>query len=293
MVRPNWSYRFGLTKWGANHSFGFGGEAIVSNPDLIPGGARPSPLRQPPPAMKSTSLSDHISAQLREDILRGRYRSGERLPSERDLAQRFEVHRGAVREALKKLEQLGLADIQAGGARVNPVEEASLDVVKHLLELDDPPDHRVVEQILEAFGGMMSLSLRLCVERANTSQRERALELLEKLAENKISESTEFELFQELGDLVTQASGNPVLMLVHKGLGTRFLGKLQQQEDLLSSGHSDRIPIVEELKRAMENRDGPATTEAGYRLGASIRKSAAKVLTSRSDADLKESGTAS
>jgi len=243
--------------------------------------------------MKSPPLSDHISAQLREDILRGRYRSGERLPSERDLAQRFEVHRGAVREALKKLEQLGLADIQAGGARVNPVEEASLDVVKHLLELDDPPDHRVVEQILEAFGGMMSLSLRLCVERADTSQRERALELLEKLAETKISESTEFELFQELGDLVTQASGNPVLMLVHKGLGTRFLGKLQQQEDLLSSGHSDRVPIVEELKHAMANRDGPATTEAGYRLATSIRERVTRVLADRKGAESEKRGALS
>ncbi len=65
--------------------------------------------------MKSAPLSERISAELRDEILRGRYRPGERLPSERDLAQRFEVHRGAVREALKKLEQLGLAKIEAGG----------------------------------------------------------------------------------------------------------------------------------------------------------------------------------
>ena len=242
--------------------------------------------------MKSTPLSDHISGQLREEILRGRYRSGERLPSERDLAQRFDVHRGAVREALKKLEQLGLADIQAGGARVNPVEEASLDVVKHLLELSDPPDLRVVEQILEAFSGMMSLALRLCVERADESQRERAFALLDQLVESQISESTEFELFQELGDLVTQASGNTVLILVHRGLRTQFLAKLQQQEDLLSSGHADRIPIVEELKRALETRDGPATTEAAYRLALSIQKSAARVLAARAGSDVKKDGTA-
>ncbi len=242
--------------------------------------------------MKSTPLSDHISSQLREEILRGRYRSGERLPSERDLAQRFDVHRGAVREALKKLEQLGLADIQAGGARVNPVEEASLDVVKHLLELSDPPDLRVVEQILEAFSGMMSLALRLCVERADESQREHAFALLDKLVESQISESTEFELFQELGDLVTQASGNTVLILVHRGLRTQFLAKLQQQEDLLSSGHADRIPIVEELKRALKTRDGPATTEAAYRLALSIQKSAAHILAARVGADVKKDGTA-
>ena len=92
---------------------------------------------------------------------------------------------------------------------------------------------------------------------------------------------------------MTQASGNPVLMLVHKGLGTRFLGKLQQQEDLLSSGHSDRVPIVEELKHAMANRDGPATTEAGYRLATSIRERVTRVLADRKGAESEKRGALS
>ncbi|NCF80731.1 MAG: GntR family transcriptional regulator [Proteobacteria bacterium] len=33
----------------------------------------------------------------RSEILRGQYRPGERLPSERDLAARFEANRGPVR----------------------------------------------------------------------------------------------------------------------------------------------------------------------------------------------------
>jgi len=231
--------------------------------------------------MKSIPLSDHISGQLRDDILRGRYRSGERLPSERDLAQRFNVHRGAVREALKKLEQLGLANIQAGGARVNPVEEASLDVVQYLLALSDPPDPRVVDEVLEAAGGLMGLAFRLCVERADASQRERARGLLTKLARSDISEAAEFELVRELGALVTEASGNTVLILVHRGLRTQFIANLPQREDLLSSGHADRIPIVKQLADALENRDGPAATEAAYRLSASMRKSAARVLASQ------------
>ena len=63
------------------------------------------------------SRTQQIAAELRDEILRGGYRPGDRLPSERDLSQRFEVHRGAVREALKKLEQLGVAVILPGGAK--------------------------------------------------------------------------------------------------------------------------------------------------------------------------------
>jgi DNA-binding FadR family transcriptional regulator len=57
------------------------------------------------------SKHEEIAAGLIQDILTGRYRVGERLPSERDLAGRFDANRGSVREAMKKLEQIGLADV--------------------------------------------------------------------------------------------------------------------------------------------------------------------------------------
>ena len=91
------------------------------------------------------SKHEEIADSLTHDILVGQYRTGERLPSERDLAVRFDANRGAVREAMKKLEQLGVADIQPGGARVVPVEEASLDVIGHLLAVGEVPDSKLVD----------------------------------------------------------------------------------------------------------------------------------------------------
>jgi len=60
------------------------------------------------------SLGESIAARLRNDILGGTYKAGERLPAERDLASRLGVNRGSVREALKKLEQMGLVLIRRG-----------------------------------------------------------------------------------------------------------------------------------------------------------------------------------
>ena len=76
---------------------------------------------------------DQIAGSLITDILSGRYGVKERLPSERDLAARFDANRGAVREAMKKLEQLGVAEVKPGGARVKDRSEASVDVIKHML----------------------------------------------------------------------------------------------------------------------------------------------------------------
>ncbi|HAO88989.1 MAG TPA: GntR family transcriptional regulator, partial [Gammaproteobacteria bacterium] len=74
----------------------------------------------------NSTLSKEIAALVRGEILDQRYREGERLPSERDLSVRFKASRGAVREALSQLEQIGFVDIQPGGARGQPPQSASI-----------------------------------------------------------------------------------------------------------------------------------------------------------------------
>ena len=53
---------------------------------------------------RTMTRAEEVAEVLRDEILRGQYRPGERLPSERELASRFETSRGAVREAVTKLE---------------------------------------------------------------------------------------------------------------------------------------------------------------------------------------------
>ena len=70
-----------------------------------------------------------VAQHLRDQVLSGRYRAGDRIPSERELVDRLGIHRGAVREGLRSVEQLGLIEIKAGGPRVLPIQDASLDIV--------------------------------------------------------------------------------------------------------------------------------------------------------------------
>jgi DNA-binding FadR family transcriptional regulator len=57
---------------------------------------------------------ESVARILREDILSGRYRSGERLPIERELSERFEVSRSVIRQALLILDQQGLVRVRSG-----------------------------------------------------------------------------------------------------------------------------------------------------------------------------------
>src|SRR5690606_39736067 len=135
-----------VTKAAPRHGMGYHRRSVMSNTVV-------DRLRHQPSAAVSRITPprkhEEIADALTREILSGRYRCGERLPSERDLALRFDANRGAVREAMKRLEQLGLARIRPGGARVAPLHEASLDVIGHMLAMGDVPDRDLMEQIFQ------------------------------------------------------------------------------------------------------------------------------------------------
>ncbi|MDP3278696.1 MAG: GntR family transcriptional regulator [Deltaproteobacteria bacterium] len=65
-------------------------------------------------APEALNVVDPCVLALRDEILSGRLRPGDRLPSERDLAARFAVNRVSVRSALARLEAGGLLSVRQG-----------------------------------------------------------------------------------------------------------------------------------------------------------------------------------
>ena len=136
------------------------------------------PVREP-----GRKQSDRIADGLRADILRRRYRPGERLPAERELATRLGVNRGSVREALKKLEQQGLVEIRRGdGAIVRHPEDASVEVVRHLLCAGDGLDRRVLEEVLDIHEMLLAGAVALTVRQLPDAALARARALVADLA---------------------------------------------------------------------------------------------------------------
>lgn len=69
-------------------------------------------------------LVDHILDQ----IMQGKLRKGERLPTERQMAESMNISRSSVREALKALEAMGIANsIQGSGTYITDQPEDSIN----------------------------------------------------------------------------------------------------------------------------------------------------------------------
>jgi GntR family transcriptional repressor for pyruvate dehydrogenase complex len=65
--------------------------------------------------IKTTRISDEVYNQIVSLISRGKFKPGERFPSERDMASELGVSRQSIREALYRAEIMGLIEIRQGG----------------------------------------------------------------------------------------------------------------------------------------------------------------------------------
>jgi GntR family transcriptional repressor for pyruvate dehydrogenase complex len=64
--------------------------------------------------VQSVKIFEQIAEQIEQRILSGELHQGDRLPTERELAEQFQASRTAVREAMKILAQRGLIEMRPG-----------------------------------------------------------------------------------------------------------------------------------------------------------------------------------
>jgi GntR family transcriptional regulator, transcriptional repressor for pyruvate dehydrogenase complex len=64
--------------------------------------------------IKQSRISEEVAEQLKQSILLSTFKAGDKLPSERELADQFQVSRIAVREALRRLENTGFVATRQG-----------------------------------------------------------------------------------------------------------------------------------------------------------------------------------
>lgn len=144
------------------------------------------------------SLSERLFVTLRGEIVEGRIAAGSKI-SEPELARRFNASRGSLREALMRLESLGLLERRVNvGARVVDLTE------RGLLDLYD---------VREALEGMA------CRLAATEHTEEDLVELRQMLARHEQQEELRAgtAYFQPEGDFdfhfrIVQASGNDLLI---------------------------------------------------------------------------------
>ena len=69
-------------------------------------------------AVRTNRRYEQVAEQIQQLIARGVLKPGDRLPGERDLAVKFGVGRGSIRDAIRALEMMGVVEPRHGHGTV-------------------------------------------------------------------------------------------------------------------------------------------------------------------------------
>lgn len=97
------------------------------------------------------NLSDEVASQIISRIISGALIPGEKLPPEREVSEKMNVNRHTLREALRKLESLGLLSVRQGdGIYIKDFRDSgNLELLKHILYQKKDKTSAALKDILE------------------------------------------------------------------------------------------------------------------------------------------------
>ncbi|MBM2621075.1 FadR family transcriptional regulator [Actinoplanes sp. LDG1-06] len=177
------------------------------------------------------SVSDQVFGRLRDAVVSGRYAADEPLPSERELATLFGVNRHAVREALRRLQQLGLVKVSQGGATrvLDWRSTAGLDLAMVLAGAEDVlPVATLGRDVLEMRACIGADAARLCAERSDPSARAAIAAAVEAYAQAVPDLEQMGAADRALWRRIVEGSGNIAYLLAFNSLtaGTLAIGSV-------------------------------------------------------------------
>ncbi len=184
--------------------------------------ASPTPEHSPEPTapvfrpIRSQRAFEEIATQIRSQLSEGKLRVGNRLPSERALAEQFGVSRNTLREALRSLEHAGLVRLQKGATGGAFITESSGDAIATGL-LDMYHSGTISpEQLTEARIWLEAVVVREACQRATAEHVEQLRENVRQAeaanARGDLDERAEVNL--EFHRVLARMTGNPVVVIV-------------------------------------------------------------------------------
>lgn len=152
---------------------------------------------------------DKIIRQIRELIITGYLRPGDKLPSERKLSEKLGVGRTYIRDAIKKLEFVGiLSTLPQSGVIVNGVDISVMEgLLSNIMKIEKPDFHSLVETrvMMEKF--MVQVAAKRRTEEDIQAIKTALLKYEDRVEKNLPSENEDFIFHLK----IAEASHNTVI----------------------------------------------------------------------------------
>jgi len=204
--------------------------------------------------------SDEVIRQIQEAIYSGKFKIGERLPSERSLSEIFSISRPTIREAIRVLEAEKVVEVKKGVKGGAFIIEPGPDQIGRSLEALIRFKNTTVDEFTEFRLEFESQTAYLAAERATTEQIENLNEIAKKIKLVATGENFDQEEYVKYDIMfheeVAYASNNQIRVAIMLGLHNAFkkmsidIGNLE-----IEQWQRQEYKDIEEIVSAISHRN--------------------------------------
>ncbi|MFI8995258.1 FadR/GntR family transcriptional regulator [Streptomyces sp. NPDC053542] len=211
--------------------------------------------------VRRVSLVETATDEIREQILKGVWPVGSRIPPESALSETLQVSRASVREAIRALVHSGLLETRQGDGTFVVSDDDSAVALRRRLERAELTHVTQVRQGLDVIAARQAARHRtdaqLAAIEAALARRRAALAAHED--EVFTAADADFHV------LVAEASANPVLADIYRSLSTALRAELRRAAclDTATAAPTDPHHLLVE---AIRERDQAAAVDAAVEL---------------------------
>jgi len=164
-----------------------------------------SPVR--PRATKTATLVAH---RIVDDVRRGGFGVGDRLPAERLMLEKYKVGRGTLREALRFLELQGVLSLKPGPGGGPTVEKPDAGPLATSLVLLLQFDNAPFSSVVEARCNLEPIMARLAAQRLTSVDLATLAASVDGMRENLTDREAFLQANKDFHELIAWGSGNQV-----------------------------------------------------------------------------------
>lgn len=210
-------------------------------------------------SLRKPLLSQEVEKQLHQSIIDGIFNSGEKLPTERELTEQFQVSRMTIREALKSLKKSGLIEVRRGMNAGAYVREQSPEPItesfQNLIQMGRVNFHDLIEARLY-LEPSTAKSVALRGDPKGVETLEKLLDNAEKMLKTSCKKARLLNVSFHCE--VARISSNQIVSFITESVTQVFSEFLIEstKEDLSKNEIMLLIEQHREILEAIQNKDG-------------------------------------
>ncbi|MBS6397018.1 MAG: FadR family transcriptional regulator [Clostridiales bacterium] len=202
-------------------------------------------------AIKKESIGEQVLAQMKEQILNGDWKEGEKIPSENQLCDTFGVSRVTVRQAIQKLVALGLLETKLGeGSYVKGFDLQSF--IKGVI----PAEYLTANDLMDVMRFRIHFEPMVAAWAAASVTDEQIAEMEETL-QNMIESQNDYERYviydNEFHRLLTHSTGNQIAIFISDVIKDVMTQTMKIMTEGFGPGHG--ITCHQQIIDALRERD--------------------------------------